>query len=146
MERVFSLQSTRSHDRRSWRYAPLPRRTVKYRCGRPRERLQPKTGVLNDPEGADPIVAEGAPHAVRAGNLVFCSGFTASDFKNGLAVGKRPGFPNYGSDAEMQAEYVFTRMNRVLKQAGTSLEQAIESQLYEPNLLTFHDVDGIWSR
>ena len=27
-----------------------------------------------------------------------------------------------------------------------SLEQAIESQLYEPNLLTFHDVDGIWSR
>src|SRR5262249_49012357 len=76
-----------------------------------------KREVLNDPEGADPIVAEGAPHAVRAGNLVFCSGFTASDFKNGLAVGKRPGFPNYGSDAEMQAEDVFTRMNRVLKQA-----------------------------
>src|SRR6266436_2972448 len=70
----------------------------------------------------------------------------ASDSKNGLAVGKRPGFPNYGSDAEMQAEYVFTRMNRVLKQVGTSLEEAIESQLYEPNLLTFHDVDGIWSR
>jgi len=105
-----------------------------------------KREVLSDPEGADPIEAEGASHAVRAGNLVFCSGFAASDFKNGLAVGKRPGFPNYGSDAEMQAEYVFTRMNRVLKQAGTSLEQAIESQLYEPNLLTFHDVDGIWSR
>ena len=105
-----------------------------------------KRQVLNDPEGADPVEAEGASHAVRAGNLVFCSAFTASDFKNGLAVGKRPGFPNYGSDAEMQAEYVFTRMNRVLKQAGTSLEEAIESQLYEPNLLTFHDVDGIWSR
>ena len=95
---------------------------------------------------ADPIEAEGASHAVRAGNLVFCSGFAASDFKNGLAVGKRPGFPNYGSDAEMQAEYVFDRMNRVLKQTDTSLEQTIESQLYEPNLLTFHDVDGIWSR
>ena len=105
-----------------------------------------KREVLNDPEGTDPIEAEGASHAVRAGNLVLCSGFTASDFKNGLAVGKRPGFPNYGSDAEMQAEYVFTRMNRVLKQVGTSLEEAIESQLYEPDLLTFHDVDGIWSR
>jgi enamine deaminase RidA (YjgF/YER057c/UK114 family) len=104
-----------------------------------------KREALSDPEGADPIEAEGASHAVRAGNLVFCSGFTASDFKNGLAVGKRPGFPNYGSDAEMQAEYVFTRMNRVLKQVGTSLEEAIESQLYEPNLLTFHDVDGVWS-
>ena len=105
-----------------------------------------KRQVLADPEGADPVEAEGASHAVRAGNLVFCSAFTASDFKNGIAVGKRPGFPNYGSDAEMQAEYVFTRMNRVLKQVGTSLEEAIESQLYEPNLLTFHDVDGIWSR
>jgi 2-iminobutanoate/2-iminopropanoate deaminase len=102
--------------------------------------------VLRDPEGADPVEAEGASHAVRAGNFVFCSAFTASDFKTGIAVGRRPGFPNYGSDAEMQAEYVFERMNRVLRQAGTSLEQAIESQLYEPNLLTFHDVDGIWSR
>jgi enamine deaminase RidA (YjgF/YER057c/UK114 family) len=105
-----------------------------------------KPQVLRDPEGADPVEAEGASHAVRAGNFVFCSAFTASDFKNGIPVGKPPGFPNYGSDAEMQAEYVFERMNRVLKGAGTSLEQAIESQLYEPNLLTFHDVDGIWSR
>ena len=44
----------------------------------------------------------------------------------------------------MQAEYVFTRLNRVLAQAGTSLAQAVESQLYEPNLLTFHDVDAVW--
>ena len=102
-----------------------------------------KPEVLQDPKGSDPVPAEGASHAVRAGNFVFCSAFTASDFKNGIAVGRRPGFPNYGSDAEMQAEYVFDRMNGVLKQAGTSLEQTIESQLYEPNLLTFHDVDGI---
>jgi 2-iminobutanoate/2-iminopropanoate deaminase len=102
--------------------------------------------VLTDPEGSDPMPAEWASHAVRAGNFVFCSAFPASDFKTGLAVGKPPGFPNYGSDAEMQAEYIFTRMNRVLSQAGTSLEQAVESQLYEPNLLNFHDVDGIWAK
>ncbi len=102
--------------------------------------------VLSDPEGSDPLPAEWASHAVRAGNFVFCSAFPASDFKTGLAVGKPPGFPNYGSDAEMQAEYIFSRMNRVLSQAGTSLEQAIESQLYEPILLNFHDVDGIWAK
>src|SRR5258705_4139844 len=45
-----------------------------------------KRQVHNDPEGADPVEAEGASHAVRAGNLVFCSAFTASDFRNGLAV------------------------------------------------------------
>ncbi len=102
--------------------------------------------VLSDPEGSDPLPVEWASHAVRAGNFVFCSAFPASDFNNGLAVGKPAGFPNYGSNAEMQAEYIFTRMNRVLAQAGTSLEQAVESQLYEPDLLNFHDVDGIWAK
>jgi enamine deaminase RidA (YjgF/YER057c/UK114 family) len=105
-----------------------------------------KRQVLNDPEGPDPLEAEWASPAVRAGNLVFCSGFTASDFKTGLAVGKRPGFPNYGSEAEMQAEYIFTSLNRVLGQAQTSLAQAVESQLYEPNLLTFYGVDTVWAR
>jgi len=102
--------------------------------------------VLADPEGSDPLPTEWASHAVRAGSLVFCSAFPATDFKSGLAVGKPPGFPNYGSDAEMQAEYIFARMNRVLSQAGTSLANAVESQLYEPNLLNFHDVDGIWAK
>ena len=102
--------------------------------------------VLSDPEGSDPLPVEWASHAVRAGSFVFCSAFPASDFKNGLAVGKPAGFPNYGSNAEMQADYIFTRMNRVLSQAGTSLEQAVESQLYEPDLLNFHDVDGIWAK
>ena len=102
--------------------------------------------MLRDPEGADPLEAEWASAAVRAGNLVFCSAFTASDFTNGLAVAKRPGFPNYGSEPEMQAEYIFTRLNRVLGQAGTSLAEAVESQLYEPNLLTFYDVDTVWAR
>lgn len=102
--------------------------------------------VLSDPEGSDPLPVEWASHAVRAGNLVFCSAFPANDFKTGLAVGKPPGFPNYGSDAEMQADYIFARMNRVLSQAGTSLEQAVESQLYETDLLNFHDVDGVWAR
>ena len=55
--------------------------------------------MLRDREGPDPIEAEAAPWAVRAGNLVFCSGFTASNFKTGLAAGRRPGFPNYGNDA-----------------------------------------------
>src|SRR5579872_6521018 len=68
--------------------------------------------VLRDPEGHDPLEAEWASPAIRAGNLVFCSGFTASDFKTGLAVGKR--LPNYGNDAELQAEYIFNRLNRML--------------------------------
>ena len=103
-----------------------------------------KRQVLHDPDGPDPLEAEWASPAIQAGNLVFCSGFTASDFKSGLAVGKR--LRNYGNDAEFQAEYIFNRLNRVLAQVGTSLEEAVESQLYEPDLITFHDVDRVWGR
>jgi enamine deaminase RidA (YjgF/YER057c/UK114 family) len=103
-----------------------------------------KRQVLADPKGPASLNAEWAPDAVRAGNFVFCSGFTASDFQNGLAVGKAKGFPNYGSEAEMQVTHVFDRLDRVLAQVGTSIEQTVETQLYEPNLLNFHDTDKIW--
>lgn len=102
--------------------------------------------VLRDPDGPDPLRAEWASAAICAGNLVFCSGFTASDFQTGIAVGRPPGFPYYGSEAEMSAHYVFSALNRVLAQAGTSMEQAVESQLYEPDLNTFHDIDTLWLR
>ena len=102
--------------------------------------------VLHDPQGPDPLAAEWASWAVRAGNLVFCSGFTATNFSTGLAAGRKPGFPNYGNDAISQAEYFFDTLNRVLAQAGTSLEHALESYLYEPDMQTFHSVDSTWAR
>jgi hypothetical protein len=46
----------------------------------------------------------------------------------------------------MPAHYVFSALNRVLAQAGTSMEQAVESQLYEPDLNTFHGIDTLWLR
>ncbi len=105
-----------------------------------------KRQALCDPQGPNPLEAEAAPDAMRAGNFVFCSGFPASDFQTGLAVGKPPGFPYYGSDAEMQANHVFDRLDRVLGQVGSSVEQIVESQLYEPDLRTFYDVDTVWGR
>jgi hypothetical protein len=77
---------------------------------------------------------------------VFCSGFAASNFSTGVAAGKNPRFPNYGSDGVSQAEYVFDTLNRVLGQAGTSLEHALEAYLYEPDLRNFHDLDSTWAR
>lgn len=103
-----------------------------------------KRETLHDPEGSDPLEVEGCPLAIRAGNLVFCSGLTASDFETGIAVGKAPGFPNYGSDATKQAEYVFDRLNRVLGTVNTSLQNAVEAYLYEPDLSTFNDIDTVW--
>ena len=102
--------------------------------------------VLCDPGGPDPLEAEWASWAVRAGNLVFCSGFGATNFTTGLAAGKNPRFPNYGSDGAAQAEYFFDSLNRVLSLACTSLEHALEAYLYEPDLKHFHDIDSTWAR
>jgi enamine deaminase RidA (YjgF/YER057c/UK114 family) len=102
--------------------------------------------VLNDPRAPSHVEAEWASHAVQAGELIFCSGFTASDFTSGLGASRPPGFPYYGSEATMQADYVFERMNRVLGQVGASIADTLESQMYEPDLRTFHDVDTVWGR
>lgn len=103
-----------------------------------------KRELLTDPQGPDPMQVEWAPWAVRAGNLVFCSGFASSDFATGPILGRKPGFPNYGSDEVAQAEHFFSTLNRVLAQAGTSLENALEAYLYEPDLKTFYGVDSTW--
>jgi len=102
--------------------------------------------TLSSPDVPDPMPAEWAPWAVKAGPFVFSSGFCAIDFGSGLAVGKRPQHPYYGSDAEMQAHFLFDNLNRVLARAGTSLAMAIKAQLYEPDLDTFNDVDRVWGK
>jgi enamine deaminase RidA (YjgF/YER057c/UK114 family) len=79
------------------------------------------------PRRSDPIEAEAAP-GVRAGNLVFCSGFTASNFSTDWRQAGGPDFQTTANDAVAQAEYFFNTLNRVC--AGWhSLEQALESYL-----------------
>ena len=88
--------------------------------------------------------AEHAPQAVKAGPFVFPSALPATDFENGIVVGKNPRLPYYANNAELQATYIFDQLERVLKAAGSGLDQAIKSQMYEVDLETFHDVDRVW--
>lgn len=95
----------------------------------------------------NPMDAEHAPHAVKAAPFLFASAFPATDFKTGVPVGRNlPHFPNYGSDAEMQAHYILQNLSQVCEAAGTSIDQSVKSQFYETNLLNFHDVDGVWAQ
>ena len=95
-------------------------------------------------DAPDPMPAEHAPQAVRAGPFVFPSALPATDFENGIVVGKNPRLPYYANNAELQATYIFDQLERVLKAAGSGLDQAIKSQMYEVDLETFHDVDRVW--
>lgn len=100
--------------------------------------------VLAPADVADPMDAEHASWGVKAGPFVFTSAFPATDFQTGLAVGRAAGFPNYGSDAEMQATYLIDALERVCAAAGTSLENAVKCQFYETDLGNFHAIDTIW--
>ena len=93
----------------------------------------------------DPSAAEHASLAVSAGPFVFCSGFPATDFETGLAVGRTEGFPYYGTDAAMQADYVLDNLARVLEAAGSSPDLGLKVQFYSTSLLDFSTVDGAWA-
>lgn len=95
----------------------------------------------------NPMDAEHAPHGVKAAPFFFPSAFPATDFETGIPVGRNmPNFPNYGSDAEMQAHYILENLSKVCEAAGTSIDQAVKSQFYETSLLNFHDVDAVWAQ
>ena len=105
---------------------------------------QYKRETINVPELPSAMEAEHVPHGIKAGIFLFPSVLPATNFETGLAVGKRPGFPNYGSDAEMQAHYIMHNLSKVAEAAGTSIDQIVKSQFYETSLLNFYDVDEVW--
>jgi len=83
------------------------------------------------------VDAPGAPaavgpysHAVRAGDLLFCSGQVALDPESGELVGDTPGD---------QARLALQNLSAVCEAAGTSLDRAIRCTVY----LT--DLAGAWS-
>ena len=100
--------------------------------------------LINVVDLPNAMEAEHVPHGVKAGIFLFPSVFPATNFSDGLAVGKRPGFPNYGSDAEMQAHYIMQNLSKVAAASGTSIDQIVKSQFYETDLLNFYAVDEVW--
>jgi len=102
--------------------------------------------VINAPGVPDSMDAEHAPHAIKALPFVFPSAFPATDFETGVPIGRKENFPNYGSDAEMQAQYLLENMSKVMEAAGTSIDQAFKSQFHETDLQNFHDTDQVWAK
>ena len=61
--------------------------------------------------------------AMRAGDLVFAAGQLASDFKTGVAAqAKRDeNFPFYGSDIQLQTEFVLENLKKTFESLGVHL-------------------------
>jgi len=59
--------------------------------------------------------------AIRAGEWLFLAGQVATDFKTPV-YGVHPRMPYYGSDIEVQTEYVLGKLKELLEHCGSSLE------------------------
>jgi enamine deaminase RidA (YjgF/YER057c/UK114 family) len=101
------------------------------------------------------IIKSGAPRplanyseAVVSGDLVLAAGQLASDFKTGVPAEARrhPSFPYYGSDIELQTEYVLTNLAKTFRAAGSSLDHVVKAQVFLTDLNLFHGFDSVWKR
>ena len=101
------------------------------------------------------IIKSGAPRplanyseAVVSDDLVFAAGQLASDFKTGVPAEARrhPSFPYYGSDIELQTEYVLGNLARTFRAAGSSLDHVVKAQVFLTDLDLFHGFDSVWKR
>ncbi len=74
----------------------------------------------------------GAPWAIRAGDLVFCSGAMAFDPRAGVPDSVKPlkGYPNHWSRINRELVYIYTGLGRTLEEAGSALTRTLKINSY----------------
>jgi reactive intermediate/imine deaminase len=101
------------------------------------------------------VIKSGAPkplanysEAIRVGDLVFAAGQLASDFKTGVPATARRGenFPFYGSDIQLQTEFILENLKLTFEAAGSSLDHVVKAQVFLTNLGDFPSFDQVWKR
>jgi 2-iminobutanoate/2-iminopropanoate deaminase len=74
--------------------------------------------------------------AIRAGNLLFCSGQIPLDPRTGEIVG--------GSEVAAQARQVMENLKAVLQAAGASFAHVVKTTIYLSDLGNFREVNEIY--
>jgi reactive intermediate/imine deaminase len=101
------------------------------------------------------VVKSGAPkplanysEAMRVGDLIFAAGQLASDFKTGVPAEAKRGenFPFYGSDIQLQTEFVLENLKKTFETGGSSLDHVVKAQVFLTNLNDFAGFDQVWKR
>ena len=107
------------------------------------------------PDKPGKVIKSGAPkplanysEAMQAGDLIFAAGQLASDFKTGVPASAKRGenFPFYGSDIQLQTEFVLENLKKTFEAAGSSLDHVVKAQVFMTNLNDFAGFDQVWKR
>lgn len=86
--------------------------------------------------------------AVHAPPFVFLAGVLASDFRTGVAPEARigEGLPYFGSRIKSQTSYVLSVIQRILEEAGCSLESVVKAQVILTDMSDFWGFEEVWQR
>jgi reactive intermediate/imine deaminase len=108
--------------------------------------LPSKPGAVVKSDAPKPLA--NYSEAMRVGDLVFAAGQLASDFKTGVPSATQRGdnFPFYGSDIQLQTEFVLENLKKTFESAGSSLDHVVKAQVFLTNLNDFAGFDQVWKR
>jgi enamine deaminase RidA (YjgF/YER057c/UK114 family) len=84
-----------------------------------------------------PMPYAGQVQAVRAGELLFVSNLMAVDARGALDA---------GGDARSQMDHMLAGAERLCRQAGTTLANAVRVQQFHTNLRDFHSASQAWEQ
>jgi reactive intermediate/imine deaminase len=134
---------------------PPPRTTIGTTGLLVRDTLVEIDLIATMPDKPAKVIKSGAPkplanysEAMQVGDLVFAAGQLASDFKTGVPASARRGenFPFYGSDIQLQTEFVLENLKKTFETAGSSLDHVVKAQVFLTNLNDFTGFDQVWKR
>ena len=83
--------------------------------------------------------------AIRAGHWAFLAGQVATDFKTPV-FGAHPKMPYYGSDIELQSEYVLRNLKELLEHCGSSLEHVVDAHIYLLDIRDYRGFERVYRR
>jgi reactive intermediate/imine deaminase len=86
--------------------------------------------------------------AFRVGDFVFAAGQLASDFTAGVPPEAKRGanFPFYGSDIQLQTDFILKNLKQTFEAAGSSLDHVVKAQVFLTDLNDFAGFDEVWKR
>ncbi|MCC6534341.1 MAG: hypothetical protein IT531_17455 [Burkholderiales bacterium] len=83
--------------------------------------------------------------AVRAGDLLFCSGLMALDAGGPIAaIAKGAGLPHFGAAARGQMEYIVRALETLCRAGGTSLDNVVRIHQFHTDLAQFYPMHRAW--
>jgi len=94
-------------------------------------------------QGNVPMVCDGHPLAVRAGDLLCFSGMVAAD-KNGPVSGSRRGAGRSRSGIRAQMKYLLDAAEEGCRLSGTSLKNVVRIQQFHTDLGDFEPACQVW--